>query len=265
MVDRSNVILCGAIGTGKTHSLRSLHKYKHVALVTTDNDPESVLGDIPCEGDGNEFHWMHVAPGGVSWATMIKVAKIVNTTSNAKMQDMENIEASKFNQFIQLLETKANFTCDRCGKAIGPLDNLDTSWAVVDDNLTGISKMGMDIVIGAKPVRTLPDWGVAMEMVHNYLFKCTGDLKASYILIAHTAREKDEITGATVVTLSTLGVKLAPKILPMFSEVIETNKDGTDFWWATTSSGVELKNRVLPISTDLDPDFGLIFGPGAAR
>lgn len=265
MVERSNVLICGEIGTGKTHSLRSLHKFKHIALTTTDNDPDSVLGDIPCEGDGNEFHWTHIVPGGVSWATMIRVAKIINQTSNSKLQDMENIDANKYQQFIQLLEAKSNFTCDRCKKIIGPLDDLDTSWAVVDDNLTGISKMGMDIVVGAKPVRTLPDWGVAMEMVHNYLFKCTGDLTASYVLLAHTAREKDEISGGTYVTLSTLGVKLAPKILPMFSEVIEANKDGDSFWWATTGTGITLKNRVLPISADLDPDFALIFGTGAQR
>ena len=55
MVDRSNVIICGEIGTGKTHSLRSLHKYKNIALTTTDNDPQSVLGDIPCEGDEEDI------------------------------------------------------------------------------------------------------------------------------------------------------------------------------------------------------------------
>jgi hypothetical protein len=60
--------------------------------------------------------------------------------------------------------------------------------------------------------------------------------------------------------VSTLGRKLAPKIPRYFSEVVlatRTLKSGVEplFTWATVDLKADLKNRVLPASTSLKPDY----------
>jgi hypothetical protein len=71
----------------------------------------------------------------------------------------------------------------------------------------------------------------------------------------------DEITGVQRVMTSTLGRKLAPKIPRFFSEVIYAQRGapgGLPFKWSTIDANADLKNRVLPVSSVLPPDFGPI-------
>ena len=63
--------------------------------------------------------------------------------------------------------------------------------------------------------------------------------------------------------VSTLGRKLAPKIPRYFGEVIyatrTVNKEQKyEFNWSTVDNTIDLKNRALPVSSRLRPDFGQV-------
>jgi len=64
---------------------------------------------------------------------------------------------------------------------------------------------------------------------------------------------------------STLGVKLAPKIPAMFSDVILTTRQGDKWSWDTANSMADLKTRNLPIKADLPPNFAAIVTKWYAR
>jgi hypothetical protein len=86
------------------------------------------------------------------------------------------------------------------------------------------------------------------------------------VLLAHVERELDEVfnTGLKL-TVSTLGRKLAPKIPPMFSDVVLTVREGTQFSWSTEHPAADLKARNLPIASNLPPSFEQIFARWKAR
>jgi hypothetical protein len=48
---------------------------------------------------------------------------------------------------------------------------------------------------------------------------------------------------------------LAPKIPRFFSEVILARRSAEGFTWSTASNDADLKNRALPVSSKLVPDF----------
>jgi hypothetical protein len=74
-------------------------------------------------------------------------------------------------------------------------------------------------------------------------------------LIAHVEREKDEVLGGIKLMVSTLGAKLAPKLPPMFSDCILTERSGTSWTWNTGSAQADVKTRNLPVSEKLAADF----------
>ena len=101
-----------------------------------------------------------------------------------------------------------------------------------------------------------------MNFIEQLLLKITSDRNAFFILNAHMEKEINELTGVSQVMASTIGRKLAPKIPRFFSEVVYAKrlmKDGkAEFTWSTVDSAAELKNRSLPISQNLQQDYGPI-------
>lgn len=65
--------------------------------------------------------------------------------------------------------------------------------------------------------------------------------------------------------VSTLGKALAPKLPPMFSDVILTERSGSNFTWNTGSAMADVKTRNLPIAEKLPADFGQIIKKWQSR
>ena len=86
-----------------------------------------------------------------------------------------------------------------------------------------------------------------------------------FVLIAHVERETDMVLGGTKLMASTLGRALAPKIPPMFSDVILTTRQGDKWNWDTANVTADLKTRNLAIRGDLPPSFGPIIEKWKAR
>lgn len=261
---KTNVLLLGEVGSGKTHSLRSVvtsAKMKLFVLATEQGieslvGPKSRGGEIPCS-EGCHYHY--VSPAKDEWDTLISNAKFINTMGMDQLQKMSGMNKTKYSQFIEVLNALCNFKCDRCGEEFGPVDEFEEDCFLAVDGLTGLSQMAMDLTVGAKPIKTQPEWGAAMDTLHRLIKKLTSDLKCSFVLISHITREKDEVSGGSQIMVSTLGNKLAPEIPKPFDEVVLALRDGDEFRWSTTASNTLLKARVLPWSDNISPDFAQFF------
>lgn len=246
------ILLVGATGTGKTHALRTLiDAGLKVAVIFTEPGME-VVTEIPCSAG---MHYHYISPSSPDWTSMAASATKINTLSFESLAKLGDIDKKQYGEFIDLITSCSNFKCDRCGTTFGAVDKLGPDWAFANDSLSGISVMGMNLVVGSKPVKSMADWGVAMDNIERYITKFTTDIKCTAVMIAHLEREQDEVTGGITLMASTLGKKLAPKLPRFFSDVIQAKRDGTKFSWTTAAINVDLKARNLPIAENLEASF----------
>lgn len=246
-----NVMLCGSSGSGKTHAIRTLVDAGLEVFVLFTEPGMEVLADVPVE----KLHWRYVAPVSVSFSDMVASAEKINQMSFEALAKLPDINKRKYTEFIDVLNTLCNFTCDRTGQSYGAVDDWDSSRVFVLDSLTGLSLMAMNLVTGSKPVKSMADWGVAISNLENLLTKLCVDTKCHFVLTSHLERETDEVTGGTSLMASTLGRKLAPKLPRFFSDVIHVKRNADKFVWSTATSNVDLKARNLAIADNIQPTF----------
>lgn len=246
------ILMVGSTGSGKTHAIRTLIDAGLKVFVQFTEPGMEVIADIPCE---KGLHWHYTPPADVSWAELMDAADKMNKFSLKALSEMSDINKSKYRGFYDFLSSMSNLTCDRCAKSFGAADYLDDSWAIVNDSLSGISVMQMNLVVGGKPIASQADWGMAMKNLENYINKFAGGIQCMAIMMAHLERETDEVTGASINMASTLGKKLAPKIPRFFSDVIHARREGTVFSWSTATINTDLKARNLPIGENIPPTF----------
>ena len=258
-----NIILIGPVGSGKTTALRTLVEEcgKKIFVVATEPGVEHVLGDTSKGGPLPEdaCHWKYISPGNFDWAVLRENARLVNTLSMADLQKMAGARRNQFRQFIEVLETLCDFTCDRTGESFGPVDEFPPEWVVAVDGLSGISQMARYLTVGSKPILTQPEWGAAMETILTLVRKLCYDTKCTFILNAHLDRQFNEVGQATRLTVDTLGNKLAPEIIKPFDEILTAKRHGEDFVWSNTEINVDAKTRVLDWKDDYTPTYAHIF------
>lgn len=245
------VMLMGGAGSGKTHSIRTLVEAGLEVFVLFTEPGMETLADISAD----KLHWKYIPPSAPDWADMIDSANKINTLSLKSLAEMTDINKRKYGQFIEVLTALSNFTCDRTGQSYGAVDDWDSTRVLVVDSMSGLSIMAMNLVTGSKPVKSMSDWGIAVDNLERLTTKLCVDTKCHFVLIAHLERETDETTGAISLMASTLGKKLAPKLPRFFSDVIHVKRDGAKFSWSTASFNVDLKTRYLPIQEGLPPTF----------
>jgi hypothetical protein len=171
---------------------------------------------------------------------------------------MQDPNRSKYNQFIGVLSALNNFPCDRTGQTFGPVNLWGPDKALVIDGLSGLNRAAMSLVVGGKPVKNQADWGIAQDQVEKILALLCNNCPAHFVLIAHVERETDAVMGGVKITVSTLGRALAPKIPPMFSDVILCTRQGDKWTWDTASALADVKTRNLPILATNPPTFDAI-------
>lgn len=246
-----NVLLMGASGTGKTHSIRTLVDVGMEVFVLFTEPGMEVLADIP----SNKLHWHYIPPASPDWSDMIDSASKINKLSLKALSEMSDINKSKYTGFLDVLGCLANFKDDRTGQTFGAVDSWDASRVLVVDSLSGLSIMAMNLVAGSKPVKSIADWGVSCDNLERLLTKLCVDTRCHFVLISHLERETDEVTGGTALMASTLGRKLGPKLPRFFSDVIHVKRDGAKFEWSTATTNVDTKARNVQISASLPPSF----------
>lgn len=247
------VLLEGDSGTGKTHSLSTLIEAGITPFIVFSEPGMSVLGKLNVPSD--KCHWHYVSPATQSWDDMRDMGSKINRMSYEALSKIADPKKTQYDQFLNVLTTCNNFTCDRTGEHFGSVDTWGTDRALVFDSLTGLSNMSMNLNIGAKPTKAMPDWMVAMDNLERFMTKITQGVNCHVVVTAHLNREKNEITGGIDLMPATLGQKLAPKLPPMFDEVIHTIARSGEFTWATIGANIIVKTRLLPFSDKLQPSF----------
>lgn len=253
-----NVLLEGPTGTGKTWALAKIAEdfpNLEVFLEFTEAGLETVLGYYADKGKPvpTNLHWhiLEREPGGFD--TLLAGADSILSFTQDALHKMADPNRMKHNQFNKLLKQFTNFKCDHCSKEFGAVDKWGPDRLLGIDSLSGINPVVMSMIIGNKPVRSQAEWGIAQDQIEKFIRLLCDGTKCHFVLTAHVEREVDQVFGGVKVTVSTLGKALAPKIPPMFSEVILTVKNGSQFSWSTANPQADLKTRYLPIKDGLEP------------
>ena len=256
-----NVLLEGPTGTGKTHSIGTLvDSGVECFYLSLEAGMESLLGYWTDRGKPvpSNLHWHDLKPAAAGFKSMIESAKKINTMSNEALAKLQDPNKSQHNSFISLLEALNDFKDQRTGQSFGAVDTWGVDKALIIDPLTGINSAAMSLVVGGRPIKSLVDWGIAMDQVEKLIRQLTADCNCHFVLISHVEREVDQVLGGVKITVGTLGVKLAAKIPPMFSDVILTKREGSSFFWSTADPNADLKTRNLILGERLRPDFNVI-------
>jgi hypothetical protein len=255
-------LLIGGSGSGKTHSLQTLVD-AGLTLVGIFTEPGmEVIGHISCE---KGLHFRYIAPAAMSWDQMKNAGNMLNTMSNDALQKMGGLDRDKFRQWLDMITDMGNFKCSRCSKSFGALDNLGPEFAVFNDSLSGLALMSSNLVVGAKPIKTQPDWGVMMDNLERYVQMFCTSIKTMAVMTAHTEREIDEVAGGTYIMAGSLGRKLSPKLPRFFSDVILARRNVDKFEWSTAAPQTDLKARHLQIKDSIPPTFKPIVEKWHAR
>lgn len=263
-----NVMLMGPAGTGKTYSIGTLAEAGvEVFYLGLEPGLESLLAYWTDKGKEipPNVHWHNMEAPKASFSELMDSANKINTMQLDTLAKMQDPNRSKHNQFIKLLECLNDFPDDRTGNKFGCVDTWGPNRALIVDGMAGLARAAMSLVVGGKPVRSQSDWGLAQDQVEKIVRLWTDNCRCHFVLIAHVEREQDAILGGIKLMVSTLGKALAPKLPPMFSDVILTERSGSNFTWNTGSAMADVKTRNLPIAEKIPADFGQIISKWKSR
>jgi hypothetical protein len=267
-----NVLLEGPAGTGKTYAIGTLvdwaveHK-KEVFVLFTEQGVETLLGYWIDRGKTvpPNLHYHVTVTRPNSLASLVTAADNVGKLSYESITKLTDTTRSQNNSFHKILTACSNFPDDRTGEKFGAVDSWGSDKIFVIDGLSELGNAAMKMVIGAKPTAAPPDYGVAQNNLMNFLRLCTQGIPCTFVLIAHVARETDEITGGVKLMTKAVGKAMAGDIPQLFSDVIYTVREGTGFYWDTAAANVDVKSRNLPIAAKQRPDFGIIMDKWTSR
>jgi len=247
----TKAILLGATGTGKTYAIQTLVDAGITPFVLFTEPGMRTLGDVKCD----KLHYKYIPPSSPSWDALHQSATKINSMGMDLLSKLKDINKKEYGQFLEVLTTMNDFTCDRCGESFGDVSDWQTDRAIVIDSLSGLNIMAMDLVVGSKPVKSMSDWGISMDNLERFINKLAGDTQCHFVLTAHLEREVDEVLGGVKLMASTLGKKLAPRLPRFFDDVIVCERKGTQFSWSTAAANTDLKARNLPIAENLPATF----------
>lgn len=261
------VALMGLGGTGKTYALGTLADWAErnkfeLAILFTEQGLESFLGyfrDHKREPPACVF-WHQQITRPISLKSLIATADVVGKLSyEALAKSIDGNRSGENNAFWKILSSCADFKDDRTGRSLGSVDTFPASRIFAMDSLTETSNAAMKMQIGARPMASPGDYGVAQNNLMNFLRLCTQGIQCPFVMTAHVDRETDAVTQTTKVMIKAIGKALATEIPTLFSEVIYTTREADKFWWDTAAYGVDTKTRSLGIRSKIEPDFALIF------
>ena len=247
------VILLGDSGTGKTFSIKTILDAGLTPFIIFTEPGMETIGDIL-----DKCHYRYIPPAQAGWESLINVARLVNTLPYDGVAKMQDSNRRLYTEFMTVLE-QCNHFIDQDGKDWGDVMEFGTDKCLVIDSLSGLNDMASNLVVGGKPVKGMQDWQVAQNMLKKLIDKlCTG-CHCPVVLMAHIARETDEVTGGTRLYVSTLGKALAPDLPAYFSDVIQTQRMGDSWTWDLSGTNIAVKGRNVPFKPKKSPSFVPLF------
>jgi len=272
---KTNTVIQGHIGGGKTRSaLTLLPEYEdergkvrkgaglETFLLAMEPGYQHVLRSHSCK-QGIHVHY-HV-PDKVDWDTIAFYAGLMRNMSVKEVSETPDRNKRNYTGFYDLMTTVCkNFICDTCGNEFGDISTWDESRALVLDSLTPLSDLIRQCVVGGKPISSQPEYYTMYGFALNFIRLLFQQCQCSVVLTAHIDREQHPVLDRSVLTVDTIGQKLAVQICKMPDELVTAyTENGKDFYWsnATLHTGQVVKRRALPLGEKLAPDFSLIFKP----
>jgi len=265
MIPGLKIILMGPPGTGKTHSIRTLiDADMEVFCILTEPNAINTLTNMAGASDkykacltNGKLHWKFIAPADAGWDSMMKSARLIAQYDLGTLQGMAAADKRDYMQFIEILTQCTNYECELTGQEYGPIDNLDPNTQVlVIDSLSGLNKMFLTMICGSKPVKTLPEWGTAIDAEANFIDHLTYGILSHVVIIAHVQRTVDEVQGGIKTMVSALGNKYPQEMPKNFTDCILASHEGGTFAWSTAKLNTETKATTLVAGEKLKPDFG---------
>ena len=263
-----NILAEGPTGTGKTYALGTIADAGiELFVLFTESGLETLIGYWTDRGlpIPPNVHWHVLKRPEGSFETLAQNAEKVNTYSLEALAKMVDPNRGKHNQFVDLLRVMANFEDQRTGQKFGAVDSWGPDKCLAIDSLTGINPIALSLVVGGKPVKSQSDWGIAQDQIEKLVRQVCDGCRCHFVLTAHVERETDMVFGGVKITVSTLGRALAPKIPPMFSDVVLSYREGKNFFWSTDNPQADLKARNLPIAANIPQNFAAIFAKWKSR
>lgn len=258
-------LLMGASGSGKTSAITTFIPagIETFVLCTEPGGAESLVDWCKQRNfDINKLHWANCYPATQGWSGLTDMAKGISALDFEALSKIKTGIGKEHTRgaAMKLLETLANFKCERTGKEFGDVTSWGPGRCFALDSLSGLSVIAWALTVGHKPTAHMGEWNIAMNFISDLIMKITADRKCFFVLTAHVEKEQNEITGVSQIMASTLGRKLAPKIPRFFSEVVYAQRTNVEprFRWSTIDAAADLKNRGLPVSDKISPDFGAV-------
>lgn len=245
------VMLIGEAGTGKTHSLRTLVDQGLEVFALFTEPGMDVVADIPKE----KLKWAYVSPSSLSWQALLDSGNKINSMSFDALSKLPHVNRNEHKEFLRVLQLMDNFVDARSGDSFGSVQNFDQSRVLWVDSFTGLSDMAMNLIAGSKPIKHIGDYGVSMDNLFNVFGKLCNDLFCHVVIVCHPSRERDEVTGQSIITIATIGNKLGPKLPQLCTDVVHTKRIESKFVWSTVTPNMTLKARNLPWGDNLPPTF----------
>jgi AAA domain len=267
--DAPSSLIIGPAGAGKTSAIATYGAagIETFVLFTEPKGHESLLDSIArIKAPLEKFHWTTITAPPAGWTALKQMAttiRVMGYEDIAKLK--QGIQKTDMKQLEALLDVLANFPDERTGQTFGDVTTWDDRRAFVLDSLSGLNLLAWLTTVGYKPTAHEGEWGMAMNLEEQIIHKLTSDCKCYFTLIGHIDREPDPITGASRVMTSALGRKLAPKLQRMFGDVVRARRTTNGFFWSTVDNEADLKNRSLPVSGEILPDFKQIVDAHARR
>jgi len=256
-------MLMGPSGTGKTRSIATavraaLNLGMEVFYLDLDRSLETLLGVWSDKGEepppNLHWHYMHrKSIGFEGLKTMAEWVGKLDLSALAKMKDNNRGNDNQFHQFLCLL---ADFPDQRTGRRFGSVDAWGNNRLLVVDALTSLNDVVFDMVVGTRPMRDKPDYGIAQNMLEELLHRLTHGCVCNFVLTAHVERLQDEVLGGVKLMPVTIGQAMKPRLPIPFSDIILTKRENDGWWWDTANNQADLKTRNLVYASKLPPDFG---------
>lgn len=266
-----NVLLLGFPGNGKTFSIASLLKQGlEVFVIFTEQGRESLFEGLKyykvTDEERERLHWNLVKTASPGFNALKDIAKKLNTSNQKTLSNLDSISGNKYQQALDLINTCANYV-DQHGVNYGDVSEWGNNRALVVDSLSGINDLCIDLVVGGKPVKSMSDWQIAMDIEMRLIKQLCNDTRCLFVLTGHLDREKEEVMGKLVITPSLIGTKNGTKIGRHFSDVIWSIRTTAGFRWTVKDPQMEqLKTRNLDDSKKDHPqDFGPLVTSWANR